>query len=241
MNHDSLIEDVLSYLPDWDVKPEDEEGHVLEDYEHSYGERILEPSDGHKDQLYVAKYLTKKEVIQEFKRTVRYMQNYTHRERLPEDIDIYDGICKYTAGSLYLKYNLTTKEKAHGYALRKEAIALIEPYVIIKAEMIPPKKRHIAYPKWFNNHYPTYQGEEFHNPDFYEDGHHCPRRPKSQIRHKKPFIMVITFQKIHSFVVETRETPRYSIDIITFCARKRSKCNSWYARSVKQYVPVATR
>lgn len=230
MNHDTLIDDVLSYLPNWAVVPEDENHDKLLDYEHSYSERFLIPDDAHKDQLDVAKYVTPKEVIQEFKRSTNYIENYTHRERLPHEPDIYDSLCKYTAGSLYLKYNLDSKSKVHGYALRKEAISQIEPYVIIKAKPMPHHPRCVRYPKWFKDVYPP-QVHFYDEPHRHcESGHIPPRQMHKTIRHKKPFVLVNTFQKMYNMYVHTYERKPFKITVVTHKARKRSRCMPWFAR-----------
>ena len=233
MNHKTLIDDVLSYLPNWGVVPEDENHDKLLDYEHSYSDRFLTPDDAHKDQLDVAKYLYPKEIIREFDHTVNYIENYTHRERLPHEKDIYDALCKYTAGSLYLKYNLSTKSKVHGYALRKDAIAEIEPYVVIKARGVHRHPRSVKYPKWFHTQYPPhvhFYDEPYHH---IESGHKPPRQKHKPIRHKKPYILVNTFQKMYNMYVHTFEKKPNKMIIITHKARKRSKCMPWYARRVE--------
>lgn len=227
---ENIVEDVLSYLPNWGVK-ENTKGEPTHEYDHSYCEAFLPETKTNKEQLYIAKYVTADEIKNEYMFTEEYVKSYTGRYRLPQSPELYMAICKFTAGNLYLKYTVKMNQQFYGDNLKKSAKALIEPYVIIESHDIGHRsRRRFDYPPWYleERPHPHHRGDHpprggrFH-------GHHRP------ILHlKKPYFIIETITKKGSITIQTCVKPKINVYLLTCTARMPCKCTyGWYKRSRK--------
>lgn len=228
MYGDTLIQDVLSFLPDWGLKEDHLDEKPLKDYENSHVEPFLGISEENKAQLYTAKKLTKREIMNEFKYTEQYVKQYTHRERLPRDEELYIAMCKYTAGSLFLKYTQSTEQKPHGMDIRQSAMALIEPYVKLEPHGVSrgPRRR-VDVPKWFLDMggIPRDWDNRIHHPHRMWSPRH--RRGVLQAL-KKPYIIIETNRSQCDITIFTKRKPRMYALIKTVCSKKRCRCVPWH-------------
>lgn len=210
MYEDTLISDVLSFLPDWGLKRE-YESKPVENYEHSRLKAFLDENECDRDQLYVAKRVTVREIYQTVNYVKEWVKSYTHRRILPEDYDLYLAICKYSAGQLFLKYTYDNNQRTYGKELCDDALQIINKYILLNAyDVHYDHDREVEQPKrlkdrWYLPH--RFCRDHTFDPCFHR--YHEPwiehHKPNYGKEYKKPYVIVETHKQYFEVNIKTEK------------------------------------
>lgn len=210
MYEGTLISDVLSFLPDWGLKRE-YESKPIENYEHSRLKAFLDEDECERDQLYVAKRVTVREIYQTANYVKEWVKSYTHRQILPEDYDFYLAVCKYIAGQLFLKYTYDTNQRTYGKELCSDALDIFNPYIVLNSyDVHYDRDRVVDHPKMLNDEWylPHWLGyEHVFDPGFhrYHEPHFKHPKPNYGREYKKPYVIVETHKQYFEVNVKTEK------------------------------------
>lgn len=127
---DELINDILLYLPDWTTKPT----HTTPQRHYA---RSFVDEETSKD-FNERKHVNPDEVVQTYYRAKRFVQNYLHRDHLPENPVIYDYTCMWTAGLLEERYTFKTGEHSK---LVDDAKEELKPYIRREVINLNPQRK----------------------------------------------------------------------------------------------------
>lgn len=152
MQHKTLIEDILIYLPNWTNKPithhkkhhhhppkNNDENHKVP----SFIDEFSTTEEIHSDFDY-RKHISNEEILKTYHRTRIRVASWLNRKEVPHTIDCYNATCMWTAGTLEEKY--TFKDTRHS-PLIDEAKEMLEPWVSIYFRVLNKQCTH------HNNHH----------------------------------------------------------------------------------------
>lgn len=152
----TIVEDVLFYLPEWTTRPKKNRAKVnayMEDNEFKiFPENVDKPQteEEYYEDINIRKHISESEIIQTYHNTKVMAARYLNRIKVPSTSICYNACIMWTAGILIEKYRFKNKS-----TLIQEAKEMIKPYFNYQFRVLNEKQKHP--PKHYNKNFITIQ------------------------------------------------------------------------------------
>lgn len=138
----TIVEDVLIYLPEWTIKPPSKP-------HKEYAKAFLEnDSNELTSEINVRKHISSEEILKTYHMTKITVSNYLCREQVPNVNTCYVATCMWTAGVLEEKYKFKSTTRSQ---LILDAQKMLTPYIKHYFKVLNGHHHHHHCKPTFNN------------------------------------------------------------------------------------------